>query len=130
MQVKQYLNEKQLTRSRTNHDVGVRVTYLKCSHNGCPKKLRLLNFLVNLEARHPYEIQEVVDTAHNHSVIIPRERGLCVQQKIIIDLRVERGQSAPKQVHLKISEKSLEKFLKKFIVISFRSYVSSSICMD
>lgn len=114
--MKEYLDEKQLTRSRTNHNIGVRVTYLQCSHHGCPKKLRLLHFLVNLEARRRFEIQEVVDTDHNHNVIIPRERGLSVQQKRIIDLCVDRGQSAPKQVYLKISKKSLEKFLtSKFL---------------
>lgn len=92
------MDENQLTRSRTNHNVGVRVTYLKCGHNGCPKRLRLVHNLVNPEAVSRYKVQEVAETVHNHNVIIPRARGLTVQQKRFIEICVDRGQTTPKEV--------------------------------
>ena len=95
--MKQYLEANQLTKSRTNRNVGVRVTYLKCGHNGCPKRLHLLHQLVDREAVTRFQIQEVVETEHNHNVVIPRERGLTAQQKSVTDLCVERGQRTPKK---------------------------------
>ena len=48
----------------------------------------------------PYEIEEVVDSPHNHQAVIIRERGLSLAQKEIIDLCIERGQAAPKKVKI------------------------------
>ena len=100
LEVTQFLTDEGYTRSRTNHNVGVRVTYLKCSVAGCPKRLRLLRNLTSGGDRPPNEIEEVIDTAHNHQAVINRGRGLSVAQKSIVDLCIERGQAAPKKVKM------------------------------
>jgi hypothetical protein len=117
LEVKQYLNKNKLNRGRTNHNQGCRVTYLKCAHDACPKKLRLLHNLVENEGASTYEIEEVLDTAHNHQVVIPRNRGLSIQQKNVVDLCVDRGQSAPKKVILLnfLSEKLGEILIKEIV---------------
>jgi hypothetical protein len=92
LQVNEYLDENKLTRSRTNHNVGLRVTYLKCGHDGCPKKIRLVHHLIARDALSRYRVQEVAETAHNH-IILPRNRGLTGPQKKVVDNCVERGQS-------------------------------------
>jgi hypothetical protein len=96
--VKEYLDEKKLTRSRTNCNVGFQVTYLKCGNDGCPKKFRQVHHLIARDAVSWYRIQEVAETAHNSNVIIPRNRGLTGPQKKVINYCVERGQSTSEEV--------------------------------
>ena len=45
-----------------------------------------------------FEIEEVLTTDHNHQVDVPRDRGLSIRQKSIVNLCVDRGQGAPKKV--------------------------------
>lgn len=100
LEVTQFLTDEGFAKSRTNHNVGVRVTYLKCKVAGCPKRLRLLKNMTTNGDRLPYEIEEVVDSSHNHQALINRERGLSLDQKSVVDLCVERGQAAPKKVKM------------------------------
>jgi hypothetical protein len=97
-QVEEYLKEMKLSKFRTNHNFGVRVTYLRCSVAGCPYRCRLSEN-IDYEGNIPhFEFEVLTDNEHNHQVEIARERGLTIRQKIIIDLSLERGQAAPKKV--------------------------------
>ena len=73
-----------LSRYRMNHNIGVRVTYLKCSLVGCLHICRLLENLAH--AVPPFEVGTTADSDHNHQFKVPRERGLAVPQKDIITL--------------------------------------------
>ena len=99
IEVKEYVAENNLVGSKTNHSIGSRKTYLRCLFTGCPKKLRIVANLVEREGVPKFEIEEVLETIHNHQVEVPRDRGLSLHQKSVVDLCVERGQSAPKKVH-------------------------------
>jgi hypothetical protein len=96
VEVHQYCTVNLLSRCRTNHNVGVRVTSLKCAFPGCPKWNRLLNLLFPVENQHPYQLQEIEGQVHN-AEIVPH-RGMTLAQKEIVRLCIERGQSSPKQV--------------------------------
>ena len=96
VQVKEFVQANRLSRYRTNHNIGVKVTYLKCSVAGCPHYCRLLENLSHPIP--PFEIETTPDFDHNHQVAVPRERGLTDAQKEIIRLSVERNQAAPKKV--------------------------------
>ena len=93
-----YCTENQLSRCRTNHNVGVRVTSLKCSINGCPKVNRLLTHLNPAEDENKYQLQEIEGQEHNHQAEVAPHRGMTLAQKEVVRLCIERGQSAPKQV--------------------------------
>ena len=95
-QVKEFVQAMRLSRYRTNHNLGVEVTYLKCSVAGCPHYCRLLENLSHPIP--PFEIETAPDCDHNHQVEVPCVRGLTVAQKEIIRLSIERGQGAPKKV--------------------------------
>ena len=97
-EVKKYLLENKLAKSKTNNNIGSRVTYLKCLFSGCPKKLRVVTNLIAREGIPNFEIEEVLTTDHNHQVDVPRDRGLSISQKSIVDLCVDRDQGAPKKV--------------------------------
>ena len=87
-----------LSKFRMNHNIGVRVTYLRCSMAACPYRCRLLENL-NFDGEVPhFEIEVLATSEHNHQVEIARERGMTVLQKNIINLSIERGQAAPKKV--------------------------------
>ena len=97
-QVKEYLKEMRLSKFRTNHNFGVRFTYLRCSVAGCPYRCRLKeNIDYGGDIPH-FEFEILTASEHNHQVDIVRERGLTLQQKNIIDLTLERNQSEPKKV--------------------------------
>ena len=96
--MKLYLSVNNLAKSKTNNNIGSRVTYLKCLFTGCPKKLRVVTNLIVREGIPNFEIEEVLTTDHNHQVDVPRERGLSNHQKSIVDLCVDRNQGAPKKV--------------------------------
>ena len=127
LEVRNFLTEHKLTKSKTNHNIGARVTYLNCSVSGCPKKLRVVTNLIPTEGVSPYVIEEITDTIHNHQVDLPRNRGLSLEQKAIIKLCVERGQGAPKKVRAAQfsnfcrQEKEVWK-LKKFNLITSRLF--------
>ena len=98
-QIYEYCAENQLSRCRTNHNAGLRVTSLKCAIPGCPKVNRLLSIFNPLEDQHPYQLQELEGQAHNHQAEVAPQRGMTSAQKEVVRLCIERGQSAPKQVN-------------------------------
>ena len=111
IEVREYVTVNKLARSKTNHNIGSRVTYLKCLFTGCPKKLRIVSNLVEREGVPNFEIEEVVETLHNHQVEVPRDRGLTLRQKSVVDLCVERGQSAPKKVFHNLNRRKRREML-------------------
>ena len=98
-QVKEYLSEMRLSKFRINHNLGVRVTYLRCSVAGCPYRCRLLEN-INYEGENipHFEFEVLTASEHNHEVEVARDRGLTLRQKNIIDLSLQRNQAAPKKV--------------------------------
>ena len=66
-----YCSSAKLSRHRTNHNLGIRVISLKCPHLHCPVRLRLCKNYQPLEVAHPYDIQRVEGTQHNHCSVIP-----------------------------------------------------------
>lgn len=123
-----YLTENQLSRCRTNHNVGLRVTSLKCAIRGCPKVNRLLTLLYPLEEQHPYQLQELEGQGHNHQAEVAPHRGMTLAQKEVIRLCIDRGQSAPKKVN-KTSIYSIRRsFLtqrKTFIWLKYSRYLQA-----
>ncbi len=99
-----YLDEANLSRCRTNHNIGMRVNYLKCAVAGCPYQCRLLEN-INFGGVVPQcEIEIASNLAHNHQAVVARDRGLTFAQKAIIRLCIERGQAAPKNVRLHVDD--------------------------
>jgi hypothetical protein len=100
LEVRAYLEDSNLSRCRTNHNIGIRVNYLKCSIPGCTYQCRLLeNINHGAEVPH-FEIEIAPDLEHNHQAVVARERGLTFAQKSIIRQCIARGQAAPKKVRL------------------------------
>ena len=77
---KAYCAANFLSRGRTNHNIGVRVTYLTCQHEGCNVKLRIIKKL-DLENS---ILEHVEAFDHENDMEIPHERGLTVEQKRIV----------------------------------------------
>ena len=82
--------ENQLSRCRTNHNVGVRVTSLKCAISGCPRVNRLLTDLDPPEDEHQYQLQEIEGQEHNHQAAVASYRGMFLAQKEVVRLCIER----------------------------------------
>lgn len=94
-EMKAYCAENLLSRGRTNHNIGKRVTYLTCNHQGCIAKLRLIK---KLDADiYILEAVEGFDHQHNDVEIAP-ERGLSEEQKRITLECNARDSGAPKKV--------------------------------
>lgn len=93
--MKEYCSENLLSRGRTNHNIGKRVTYMSCSHDGCEAKLRLIKKM-NGE-RFVLEFAEGYDHQHNELQNAP-ERGLSTDQKRITLECYARDCGAPKKV--------------------------------
>lgn len=77
-----------LSKHRTNHNIGVRATYLRCSIAACLYRCRLLENL-NFVGDIPQSRQRAQSPGGN----CPREGTHSV-----INLSIERGQAAPKKV--------------------------------
>lgn len=101
-QVKVYLEEMNLSKYRTNHNIGRRVSYLRCSFTGCPYNCRLIENIAHGDRIPHFEIEIVPALDHNHQVDVGRERGLTTAQKAIVQLCIDRGQAAPKKVFLSL----------------------------
>ena len=91
---KAYCAANFLSRGRTNHNIGVRVTYLTCQHEGCNVKLRIIKKL-DLENS---ILEHVEGFDHEHDMEILHERGLTVEQKRIVIECYDRDCGAPKKV--------------------------------
>ena len=89
-----------LSKCRTNHNIGVRINYLRCAVSACPYHCRLLENIAHGDDIPHYELEIAPGLDHNHQVEVARERGLSLAQKTIIQLCIERGQSAPKKVRI------------------------------
>lgn len=94
-EMKAYCAENMLSRGRTNHNVGKRVTYLNCNHDGCVVKLRLIKRLDS--EVYILETVEGFDHQHNDIEMAP-ERGLSEEQKRITLESNARDNGAPKKV--------------------------------
>ena len=99
-EAKVYIKQNGLSRCRTNHNLDVRVNYLRCSIPGCPFHCRLLENLVHNDMIPHFEIETAPGHDHNHQVEVFRERGLSSAQKVVIQLYIDRGQAAPKKVKI------------------------------
>lgn len=82
------------TRVRTNNNIGKRVIYLTCSHDGFNPKSRLVKFLD--EDRHILETGEGFE--HHHERNIGPERGLSADQKVIVLECFATGNGTPEKV--------------------------------
>ena len=94
----QYCEESGLKRCRTNHNYGVRVISLRCSHHLCPVRMRLLKHFQPPEGVEPSELESIFGEKHNHNIAVVPIWGLNNLQKEVILLCIERGLSAPKKV--------------------------------
>lgn len=92
--MKEYCTRNSLARGRTNHNVGKRVIYLTCSHDGCNAKSRLVKFLD--EDRYTLETGEGFE--HHHEINVGPGRGLTADQKAIALECYATGNGAPKKV--------------------------------
>lgn len=92
--MKEYCVSNSLARGRTNHNVGNRVTYLTCNHDGCNAKTRLIKFL----DRDSFVLETAVGFVHEHDIVNAPDRGLSDEQKRICLECYSRNQSAPKKV--------------------------------
>ena len=93
--MKEYCSENLLSRGRTNHNIGTRVTYIRCSHYGCEAKLRLIRKMDG--EKYVLEFAEGFDHQHNELQNAPG-RGLSADQKRIILDCYARESSEPKKV--------------------------------
>jgi hypothetical protein len=85
--------ENNFSRYKVNHNVGSRVIYFKCRHNGCPMRHRCVRtFSPTL-----FFLEHIVGVDHNHNNLAPL-KGLSKGQKNVIDVCIARGDSAPKKV--------------------------------
>ena len=99
LEVRAYMEESNLSRCRTNHNIGIRVNYLKCSIPGCIYQCRLLENINHGAGVPHFEIEIAPNLKHNHQAVVARERGLTFAQTTIILQCIQRGQAAPKKVH-------------------------------
>ena len=98
MEANAYIANANLSRSRTNHTHGGRVLSLRCSVPLCPIRSRLVSILNAAEGVQPFRLEKVEEDHHNHQAEVEPIRGLSDAQKAILNLCIERGQSAPKMV--------------------------------
>ena len=105
-----YMEQNGLSRCRTNHNLGVRVNYHRCSIAGCPFQCRLLENVIHDEIVPQFELETAPELDHNHQVEVFRERGLTPAQKAVVQLSINRGQAAPKKVIMYMLNGCLPKF--------------------
>ena len=63
-----------LSRCRINHNLGRRVTSLRCSIAYCPMRYRLSASVNSPEGILPYRLEKVEDAEHNHNHLIAPNR--------------------------------------------------------
>lgn len=92
--MKEFCNQNSLSRGRTNHNIGKRVIYLTCAHEGCNAKSRLVKKLD--EDR--FILETVEGFEHQHDIDVGPGRGLSPAQKAIALECFATGNGAPKKV--------------------------------
>ena len=87
-----------LSRCRIHYNLGGRVTSLRCSISYCPMRYRLSAYVSPPDGVLPYRLEKVEDAVHSHNHLIAPIRGMTDDQKAVVLLCIERGQSMPKKV--------------------------------